>query len=476
MTRHGSGNGRLWPAAAPASWGSQAPPTARGPSRRSLLRAGLAGAGATALGGGLSGCGSPLAAGLAGSELSPGTLTFWNLFGGGDGARLTTMLDTYSAEMGGPESLQAATFAWGNPYYTKLSLATIGNKPPDVAVAHLTRAKNLARAGLLTEMTDDMMALVDLKPEDFNQKVWEEQKLDGKAYVVPLDTHPYVMYYNRAVCEPAGLLDSDGKLVSIEGVDAWDDALTAIKEVTGEFAVTTSNVNDTSTPWRWFYSLYSQQGGAPWLSEGGTKLTFDEGLVESTLAFIQDLTARELMPKAVDYPGAQQLMFTGAAGLYLQGVWEITTAQAIEGLDFGMTPIPTLFDQPATQADSHTFILPTMDRDEAQMLRAMGFIRSMLDQGLIWAQGGHVLAHLPTLESPEVQALSPQSDYASVADTAAYDDPAWYSGSGSNFEVVVGAQIGLVMQGIVSPTEAISSIRAQLSNYANTADPLVPQP
>ena len=455
----------------PGSFGSPAPP-AGGLSRRSLLRAGLLGAGATVLGGGLSGCGSPVAAGLAGSELSPGTLTFWNLFGGGDGARLTTMLDNYAKEMGGPDSLQAATFAWGNPYYTKVSLATLGDKPPDVAVAHLTRAKNLARADLLTEITDDMLALVDLKPEDFNQKVWEEQKLDGKNWLVPLDTHPYVMYYNRKVCEPAGLLDSDGKLSPIEGVEAWNDALEAIKEVTGEVRRDHLERQRHVHPVALVLHAVLPAGGPPWLSNGGTELTFDEDLVESTLAFMQDLTARGLMPKAADYPGAQQFLFTDKAGFYMQGVWEITTAQSIKGLDFGMTPIPTLFDKPATQADSHTFVLPKMDRNEDQMKRAMGFIKSMLDQGLIWAEGGHVLSYLPTLESPEVQKLSPQSDYASVADRAAYDDPAWYSGSGSNFEVVVGAQIGLVMQGIASPKSAISSIRPQLSNYAKTADPL----
>ena len=60
--------------------------------------------------------------------------------------------------MGGPASLQAATFAWGNPYYTKLSLATLGDKPPDVAVSHLTRAQNLAQANLLTPITDEMLA------------------------------------------------------------------------------------------------------------------------------------------------------------------------------------------------------------------------------------------------------------------------------------------------------------------------------
>ena len=61
-------------------------------SRRSLLRGALGTATGLSIAGGLSGCGSPISAGLFGSELAPGTLTFWNLFGGGDGARLQTML------------------------------------------------------------------------------------------------------------------------------------------------------------------------------------------------------------------------------------------------------------------------------------------------------------------------------------------------------------------------------------------------
>jgi len=118
-----------------------------------------------------------------------------------------------------PDSLQAATFTWGNPYYTKVTLATIGSAPPDVAVSHLTREKNLARAGLLTEITDDMLSLVGLKPTDFNPTAWETQKVDGKSYAIPLDTHPFVLYYNRDVCDKAGLLNSDGSLKEIKGTE-----------------------------------------------------------------------------------------------------------------------------------------------------------------------------------------------------------------------------------------------------------------
>jgi multiple sugar transport system substrate-binding protein len=179
------------------------------------------------------------------------------------------------------------------------------------------------------------------------------------------------------------------------------------------------------------------------------------------------------MPENADYAGSQTLMFTGKSGFYLQGEWEITTAQDVEGLEFGMVPVPTLFDQPATQADSHTFVLPRMDRDDGQVLRAMEFIKSMLDQSLAWAEGGHIPAYLPTLQSQEYKDLKPQANYAAAADTVVFDAPAWYSGSGSAFERIVGAQIGLVQQGLASPEAALESIQSQLQTYADTKSPLL---
>ncbi len=442
-----------------------------GISRRTLLRGGL-GAAALGLAATATGCSSTLSAGLAGTELAPGTLTYWNLFGGGDGARMQAMQQGY-LDSAGSSPLQAATFTWGNPYYTKVSLATLGGAPPDVAVSHLTRSTNLARAGLLTEITADTLALVGLKASDFNPKPWQTQQVDQKSYAIPLDLHPFVLYYNLDVCRKAGLLDANDQLKPISGTDAWEAALKAAKEVTGAYGASVATIGDIATSWRWFQTLYSQRSGAtPWLSDSGRKLSYDEDVTLDTLAYIQQLTKSGLMPTTTDYAGSQTQMFTGQAAFYLQGEWEITTAQGIKGLEFGMVPFPTLFDRPAAQADSHTFVLPKMDRTPDQLLRAMGFVKSMLDQSLTWAKGGHIPAYLPTLNSQPYQELTPQSGYASAADEVVYDAEAWYSGSGSNFENVVGAQVGLVQQGLATPQEALAAARAQLLTYASTPSPL----
>jgi multiple sugar transport system substrate-binding protein len=438
-------------------------------TRRSLLAAGAAAA--TVLP--LAACSSPLSAGLAGSALNPETLVFWNLFGGGDGLRMQEMEAGYAKQHGGSSSLQATTFAWGNPYYSKVTLATVGNKPPDVAIAHLTRAKPLWDGDLLDPITADDLAGVGLSASDFNQKAWTAQKTDGKNICVPLDTHPFVLFYNVDVCQKAGLIDGDGNLKDLTGIDAFESALAAVSKVTGGTALNVANVSEIATPWRFFWTMYNQiQGATPFISDGGAKLTVNEDAYSKVTEMTQKWVKSGWLNKGLDYATAQTLMFTGKAGFFMQGEWEISTAQSIKGLKFGMAPIPQLFDKPAAQADSHTFILPRKDRTPEQKKAAMLFIKQMLEQSLTWAQGGHVPAYMPTFDSSAYKKLTPQSNYASAAESAVFDDAAWYGGSGSTFENTVGAQLALVQQGSSSPAAAMSAIKSQLSTYLNTPSPL----
>jgi multiple sugar transport system substrate-binding protein len=83
-----------------------------------------------------------------------------------------------------------------------------------------------------------------------------------------------------------------------------------------------------------------------------------------------------------------------------------------------------------------------------------------------------VPAYLPIAESSAYKKLEPQAHYASAAQNAVYDDAAWYGGSGSTFEGIVGAQLGLVQQLASTPQQARQSITDQLQVYLNTPSPL----
>lgn len=437
-------------------------------SRRTLLR----GAGLLGLGGLVSGCGSAFAAGVAGVGPPKNTLSYWNLLGGGDGVRMIAMENAYQAHH--PNlALNAVVLAWGNPYYTKLSLATLGNRPPDVAISHLTRASILARAGLLEPLNEKELAPYGLTGGNFTPAAWNMAHTDGTLYAIPLDTHPLVLYYNTDICKKAGLLQKDGSLKNLDSPAALTEALTAAKKVTGAYGGVVSINNDASTPWRLFSTLYYQLGGSV-LADDGQKIVLDDAKTEKVLSFLQNLAVRQhLMPTSVDYAGAITTFATGKAGFFVEGDWEITTFETTKS-PFSMTAFPNVFGgRYAVQADSHSFVLPKDPaRTDARRKVIFGFVRSMLSQSSTWAQGGHIPAWLPFQKSAAYDKLKPASNYKWVANYARYDDRAWYSGSGSDFENIMGFAIAAVAAGQMSPAAAISDMRSKLAQYANTSSPV----
>jgi multiple sugar transport system substrate-binding protein len=437
-------------------------------SRRSLLR----GVAALGLGAGLAGCSAPVLSGLGTGREAAGSIDYWNLFGGGDGVRMTQMLDTFRAA--NPDiGLKAVTLAWGNPYYTKLSLATLGDKPPDVAISHLTRMKSLVASGLLEEMRLDDLARFGITPDKLDNTAWQAGLVGGKAYAVPLDTHPFVMFYNTDICKQAGLLDPAGNLIPLDSPEKFTEAMQKAKDVTKVYGGVVAIDNDTSTPWRMFQSWYSQLGGQT-LADEGKEVVIDDAKATQVLTFMQSLTKSGVFPASIDYQGAIATFANGQSGFYFQGEWEISTFQTAK-MPFSMTLFPNLYGggKYAVQADSHTLVIPKQPSVDRQRLdQSLLLIKSMLDQSKTWAEGGHVPSWLPFRDSAEYKALTPNSNYAAAAEGAVYDPDGWYSGSGSNFEIVTGSAIATVLSGQQTPEAALAQMTTKLTNLATTASPI----
>jgi multiple sugar transport system substrate-binding protein len=416
---------------------------------------------------GLSGC-----SGLTPGRDTSGSLDYWNLFGGGDGVRMTQMLDGFRTAHPGID-LSAVTLAWGNPYYTKLALATLGDKPPDVAISHLTRMKTLVASDLLEELRPEDLARHGIAANLFNERAWQAGLVEGKAYAIPIDTHPFVMFYHTDICEKAGLLDSGGALSPLNSPEKFTDAMRRAKEASGAYGGVVAIDNDTSTPWRIFQSVYSQLGGEM-LADEGRRVVLDDAKATEALTFLQSLTKDGLFPAAIDYQGSIATFANGQAGFFFQGEWEISTFQTAK-MPFSMTLFPNLYggDRYAVQADSHTLVIPRQPAtDRSRLDRSLLLVRSMLDQSKTWAEGGHVPAWKPFRDSAEYKAMAPQSNYAAAADGAVYDPDGWYSGSGSTFEIVTGSAVATVLGGRQSPAGAVARMREQLQALSKTASPI----
>lgn len=414
-------------------------------------------------------CGSPLASGLVATPLEPEKVAFWNLWSGGDGARAQQIFERYRTARGAG-SLEATTLAWGSPYYTKLSLSIVGGRPPDVAVCHLSRLPNFVRAGLLTELTPELLSGAGIDGAQFDASVWQSGLVAGKAYGLPVDIGALVLYYNTEICGRAGLLDPSGRLKPITDEATFRAALAATREAGAKWGLVSPVISDPSSNWRIFDTVYTQKGGQTLLGDNGTSVTMDDRTAAESLKWLRELTEAGLSPDTATDVTSVSLFATGQSAFLVHGAWQTPTVVDSK-VPFSLAPIPQLFEKPAAFADSHMLVFPRKTSGEGPE-RALGFAKFFLENTDVWAQGGSLPVYRPVLEGAWFRGYEPVASTAPTKDIAIYDPPAWYAGAGSTMQTLVGAQVALARQGLASPDAAVRAIRDALAGYAATPSPL----
>lgn len=362
----------------------------------------------------------------------------------------------------------------GNPYYTKLALATASGTPPDVGIAHLSRLPLLAAAGLLEPVQDAGVGELGITADKFTPAAWKKATVDGTVYAVPLDTHPFVLFYNTDLARKAGLLDAAGDgLKPMKDGAAFTDALRAMKDAGAQYGAVMSTTADPSTCWRYFSMIYSGIAG-PVVTDAGTKVDVDDDAARSTFAFMQSLTAGGLMPRSLTGSGVNALFSTGKAGFLFDGEWQIPTYRGVKDFHFNVVPFPALLGpKPVAYADSHSLVIPRSGkRSSARTAHAALFIKSLLNNSATWAHGGHVPAWLSTQRSKAFLDQTPQRNYVQAAFNAVYDPVAWYTGAGSDFQTTVGSTVIEVIAGRLSPKSGVSRLRSDLKRYTTARPPV----
>lgn len=435
-----------------------------GLTRRSVLRGALAGGGLLAAGA-LSGCGGSVLSAAASGPL----VRTWDLLGGSDGELMDEILGTVRADL--PDiTIDRTTLAWGAPYYTKLAMASAGGRAPEAAVVHLSRLIGYAPGGLLEPFDIDMLAQVGITESDFPPALWERALYEGELYALPLDTHPVVSFYNPEIAEPAGLLDSEGKLIEITSPDGFLEAGRAMAEVTGNTGIAYGYLNDDAQAWRLFWGFYGQKGAEYDLTPG-RPAEIDDGAAIEVLEFMQSMLDGTVTATNSDYGSAIANFTSGRSGMILSGEWELNSLREAVP-EIGGAPMPIIFDQPAAFADSHAYVLPRQVSPDPERREATyEVLAATLREGDTWARAGHIPTLNDVVESPDYQALEPQADYAEAAEWVFLDPPVWFTGAGSDFQNRMCQAMSAALQGHRSASDAVDAMVAEMNVLLETPAP-----
>ncbi len=417
-----------------------------------------------------------------GSAHAATTVTFWDFFGGGDGARMKQIVDGFNSSQTDIK-VERTTQTWGNPFYTKVHTAVVSGQTPDVMTYHLSSIPAGLQKKDLRAFSAADLALGGLKAGDFQANListlnTDAKNITGKAgiYGVPLDTHTFVIYYNKDLLKKAGLLGADGMMSPVKSVADLTKALVAIKTKTGVTPVSLSYNQDQGSPYRLWYSLFLQQGGTM-IKDGKLYLGDLDTKGKAALQVMSDWSKQGLITKNVTYPAGVALFTAGRSAMMMNGNWEVPTmvdakAKGSIKFDYGIMAFPALYGgNAATMADSHELAIPNNTKNpmSADKLKAvMTFIGYVNKQGgMPWAGGGHIPAYLPTQNSSAFKTLQPNVQYSAVAAKDATLEPNLpFFGVGGPVYDAIGNDFNPVLLGQATPDQGIAKFKAALQGFS----------
>lgn len=345
------------------------------------------------------------------SGSGPVTLTFWNMFTGGDGDYMYAMIDAFMEEH--PDIKVESLPMVEADYYTKLPTAISVKEAPDVAVVHSSRLADITR------MEDALHPLndYDINWEEYAPNIVDATTFDGNHLAIPLDTHPLIMYYNKTILSDAGLLKEDGTPDFESGMDNFREYLKQIKEKApaGTIPLAATNFSNNFATWIWWI-LYNQQNG-DFLSADGRTAAFDNEKARRVLDDMYAMTYEDqTWPEGIK--SGQEQFAAGTAAIAIAGVWTVGMIED-SGVDYGIMHMPQFYDRQITWGDSHTFVIPSQ-KDPAKYEAAVEFAYWCSQNSFPWAQAGHIPANMKVSESEEFKSLPHRSEYVSAKEEVVF--------------------------------------------------------
>ena len=341
------------------------------------------------------------------------SLAFWNGFTGGDGPIMRQLVEQFSAENKNID-VSMNTVEWVD-YYSKVPTAVRSGEGPDVGIMHTDQLGTNAARGVIIPL-DDVASALKLKKSEFASIVWEAGIYNGSRYGIPLDSHPFGLYYNKTVMEKGGLDPNKPPQTR----DEYEAALEELKGagIEGHWVAPFPFTGTLS-----FESLLWQFGGDLYNADV-TKATFNSDAGVEALTWLVDRVKQGHSPKNVAQD-AEFVAFQNDKNAFMfNGIWNITALGEVEGLDYDVTQMPLIGSERATWSGSHNFVIMNKSPlDDNKVQASKVFINWISERSIEWAKAGQVPARNSVRESQEFQNLEKQAALAEQVDYVHFVPP-----------------------------------------------------
>ena len=383
---------------------------------------------------------------------SPVEITFWNMFGGGEGDFVDQIIKGFNDSQ--KEVTVKQLRLESNEYYAKLSTALSSGKGPDVAVAHVDRISPFVKAKQIVPI-DDLASKVGFDLSQITQSNLDSVSYDGQHYAVPLDTHFHMFYYNKDLLQKAGLLNDDGtpKLGEMTP-EGFEQTLAQIHDKVPDVQAIAVNTPYFQEP---FLNMYYEAGGDI-LNADMTKAAINNDKALSVLKFYMDLYNKKYADLNDKTPWDS--FSNGKAAIWFGGVWEAGLLLGDESKHIGAMPLPPIFGSETHWASSHTLVIPSYVSPEKQEAAAK-FMRYFSEVGgSTWGKAGHVPANKNVTSSQEYLNLPYRSEFLKAQKTVKFAPP---TDKYNTIYTTLSESLQNIIFGSVTPEKGLADLEKQIN-------------
>jgi multiple sugar transport system substrate-binding protein len=329
-------------------------------------------------------------------------LAFWNGLTGGEGPYIQELVQEFNSQSKNIK-VSMNIVEW-DTFYQKVPSAVNTGEGPDVGIMHHDQLGTNAARGVIIPL-DDVANALKLKEADFAPAVWNAGSYNNQRYGISLDIHPLGFYYNKGTMEKAGLDPNNPP-------QTRDDYEAALEEFKGK-GIEGHWMSPFEFTGALSFMVLLWQFGGDLYNEDTTKATFNSEAGVEALEWMVSLIKKGYSPKNV----AQDAEFTafqnGNNAFMWNGIWNINPLNDVDGLDWGVSPMPQIGTEKATWAGSHHFaIMNKRPLDENKVQASKVFINWVSQQSIEYAKAGQIPARKTVRESQAFKKLEEQSTLA----------------------------------------------------------------
>ena len=344
----------------------------------------------------------------------------------GECGSVTVLINKFNAENGQGITIEPRVVEWAQNYDV-LNTAFAAGDPPDIFIVHRSRLADYVGPNLAAPL-DDIFAKAGVDSNDFIPFAREGLTYDGKIYAEPFDLNSLLWHMNLDVLKQSGLVDASGQPALPTSPDELYDQATKVNAATKlpYFCLATNGDNmplNLATAW------VSQQGSK--LFDTAGNVTVDTPEAAAAVNVLLHLYESGNADKTDTYQVAEQKFLAGKCAVIINGTWVVdayieAAKSGADGLkSHAVVSLPTLFEQPGTWADEHSWGVSSKAAADPAKADAVGiFLKFLKDNSLAWAaRTGHLSPFKSTIASADYAALPQRSGYASTAQIEADSIP-----------------------------------------------------